>query len=132
VFLKKEADWALRSVGTGILSGRDTCLLEHLPRLVAAGHRHFRIEAVSESPAYRQAVGRVYREAIARALAGPFAPEPAWWATLRAHATLGLANGFAFGRSGMDYVAAAREGAAPGPGEPVGGPAGGVTPEAVP
>jgi U32 family peptidase len=105
VFLSRD-DWILKSVGTGILSGRDACLLEHLPRLVADGHRHFRIEAVSESPAYRAAVGRVYREALARALAGDGALDPAWWAPLRAHSRAGLCNGFAFGRSGLEYVGA--------------------------
>jgi putative protease len=104
VFLQRE-DWSLKSVGTGILSGRDVCLLEHLPRLLAAGHRHFRIEAVSESPAYRAEVGAVSREALARVLAGDRAIEPRWWETLRRHARVGFCNGFAFGRSGMDYLA---------------------------
>ncbi len=103
VFLRKEA-WGLKSVGKGILSGRDVCLLEHLPRLVAVGHRHFRVEAVSESPEYRRAVGATYREALARALAGDDWLEARWWETLTAHSRLGLANGFAFGRSGMDYI----------------------------
>src|SRR5262249_59308238 len=62
VFLQRE-DWTLKSVGTGILTGRDLCLLGELPRLLAAGHRHFRIEAGSESPAYRVQVGAVYRDA---------------------------------------------------------------------
>jgi U32 family peptidase len=105
VFLRKE-DWGLKSVGTGILSGRDVCLLEHLPRLLAGGHRHFRIEAVSESPAYRLAVGRVYRGALGRALAGDLRVEPGWWETLRGHARLGLCNGYYFGKSGQKYVAA--------------------------
>jgi putative protease len=105
VLLRRE-DWALKSVGTGILSGRDVCLLEHLPRLLAAGHRHFRIEAVSESPAYRAEVGAVYREALARALAGDATIEPRWWDTLRRHARVGVCNGFAFGKSGMDYLPA--------------------------
>jgi len=103
VFLRRE-DWAMKSVGTGILSGRDVCLLEHLGRLVAAGHRHFRIEAVSESAAYRRDVGRVYRAALARALAGGAEADPGWWATLARHATVGFCNGFAFGKSGMEYV----------------------------
>jgi len=102
VFLRKEA-WGLKSVGKGILGGRDSCLLEYLPRLLAAGHRHFRVEAVSESPEYRRAVGATYREAIARALAGDDGLEPRWWEALASHSRLGLANGFAFGRSGMDY-----------------------------
>ena len=29
-------EWVLKTVGKGVLSGRDMCLLEHLPRLVAA------------------------------------------------------------------------------------------------
>lgn len=103
VFLEKEG-WGLKSVGKGILSGRDVCLLEHLPRLVAAGHRHFRVETVSESPGYRREVGAVYREALARALGGDATIDPAWWTALRAHSRLGFCNGFAFGRSGMDYV----------------------------
>ncbi len=106
VFLRKEADWALKSVGKGILSGRDVCLLEHLPRLVAAGHRHFRVEAVSESPAYRHEVGAVYREALERVLAGDARVAARWWETLRRHARVGLCNGFYFGRSGMDHVGA--------------------------
>jgi putative protease len=105
VFLSRD-DWVLKSVGTGVLSGRDACLLEHLPRLAADGHRHFRIEAVSESPAYRVAVGRVYREALTRALAGDGAQDPAWWAPLRAHSHAGFCNGFAFGRSGLEYIGA--------------------------
>lgn len=107
VFFRKEADWALKSVGKGVLSGRDVCLLEHLGHLLAAGYRHFRIEAVSESPAYRHDVGAVYREALGRALAGDGRIEARWWPTLRGHARLGLANGFAFGRSGMEYLPAA-------------------------
>lgn len=103
LFLRKDG-WALRAVGRGVLSGRDVCLLEHLPRLLGAGHRHFRVEAAFETPAYRLAVGQVYREALGRALAGERGLEPAWWPVLGAHAPEGLANGFAFGRSGTAYV----------------------------
>jgi putative protease len=107
VFLSR-GEWVLKSVGTGILSGRDACLLEHLPRLIADGHRHFRVETVSETPGYRLAVGRVYREALDRALAGDAVIDPAWWATLRGHSRAGFCNGFAFGRSGLEYVGTAR------------------------
>lgn len=110
VFLSR-GDWVLKSVGTGVLSGRDACLLEHLPRLVADGHRHFRVEAVSERPAYRLQVGRVYREALARALAGDPRVDSGWWTLLRAHSRAGFCNGFAFGRSGLEYVGAGRAGA---------------------
>jgi putative protease len=107
VFLSRD-DWVLKSVGTGVLSGRDACLLEHLPRLLADGHRHFRVEAVSETPAYRLTVGRVYREALARALAGDVMLDSGWWALLRAHSRAGFCNGFAFGQSGLEYVGAGR------------------------
>jgi putative protease len=114
VLLRRE-DWVLKSVGTGVLTGRDACLLEHLPRLVRDGHRHFRVEAGSESPAYRQAVGAVYRAALERALAGDPRLDPAWWAPLRAHSRAGLCNGFAFGRSGLEYVGAGAGGGGGGP-----------------
>ena len=111
VFLSR-GDWVLKSVGTGVLSGRDLCLLEYLPRLVADGHRHFRVEAVSEAPAYRLMVGRVYREALTRAFAGDAMLDSDWWALLRAQSRAGFCNGFAFGRSGLEYIGAARAGAA--------------------
>jgi putative protease len=113
VFLRKD-DWGLKSVGTGILSGRDFCLLEHLPRLLAAGHRHFRIDAVSESPAYRLEVGAVYRDALDHTRPADAEREARWWETLRRHSRLGLCNGYAFGLSGHEYVgAAARAAGAP-------------------
>ncbi len=103
LFLKK-GDWAMKSVGKGILSGKDVCMLEHLPRLLAEGHRHFRIETVSESPDYRREVAAVYRAALDRAVGGDFAVDDGWSETLLRHARIGLCNGFYFGKSGMDYT----------------------------
>lgn len=100
----KQGDWAMKSVGKGILSGKDVCMLEHLPRLLSDGHRHFRIETVSESPAYRREVAAVYRVALHRAAAGDLNVDEGWWETLRRHARIGLCNGFYFGKSGMDYT----------------------------
>ncbi len=40
LFLRQE-DWAMRSVGKGVLSGKDVCMLEHLPALLAAGSAYF-------------------------------------------------------------------------------------------
>ena len=100
----KQGDWAMKSVGKGILSGKDVCMLEHMPRLLAEGHRYFRIETVSESPAYRGEVAAVYRAALDRAVAGDGEVDEAWWETVRRHARIGLCNGFYFGRSGMDYA----------------------------
>jgi putative protease len=100
----KQGDWAMKSVGKGILSGKDVCMLEHLPRLLAEGHRYFRIETVSESPAYRSEVAAVYRAALDRTAAGDGEIDENWWETLRRHARIGLCNGFYFGKSGMDYA----------------------------
>ena len=100
----KQGDWAMKSVGKGILSGKDVCMLEHLPRLLAEGHRYFRIETVSESPAYRREVAAVYRAALSRAAGGDATLDDGWWETLRRHARIGLCNGFYFGRSGMEYA----------------------------
>jgi putative protease len=99
----KQGDWAMKSLGKGILSGKDVCMLEHLPRLLAEGHRHFRIEAVSESPEYRHEVAAVYHAALERAIAGDGDVDEGSWETLRRHARIGLCNGFYFGKSGMDY-----------------------------
>jgi U32 family peptidase len=100
----KQGDWAMKSVGKGILSGKDVCMLEHLPRLIAEGHRHFRIESVSETPAYRREVAAVYRAALDRAAVGGTDLDENWWETLGRHARIGLCNGFYFGKSGMDYA----------------------------
>lgn len=100
----KQGDWAMKSVGKGILSGKDVCMLEHLPRLLADGHRHFRVEAISETPGYRRDVAAVYREALVRAAEAVFEQDPRWWDVVRAHARIGLCNGFYFGKSGMDYA----------------------------
>jgi len=100
----KQGDWAMKSVGKGILSGKDVCMLEHLPRLLAEGHRHFRIETVSESPEYRSEVAGVYRAALNRVADGNDAVDECWSETLLRHARMGLCNGFYFGKSGMDYT----------------------------
>ena len=103
LFLKQGA-WAMKSVGKGVLSGRDVCMLEYLPRLIAAGFRFLRVEAISEDPAYRRDVGMVYREALEQAYSDAYEIREAWWQTIRAHTKVGLCNGFYFGQSGQVYV----------------------------
>ena len=107
----KQGDWAMKSIGKGVLSGKDVCLLEHLRRLMTEGHSCFRIEAASEGPAYRLEIGRVYREALEAALTGRDDEEEWWWDTIRRHARIGLCNGFYFGTSGMAYHGAQHPGA---------------------
>ena len=102
--LLRQGDWALRSVGKGVLSGRDVCMLEHLPALIAAGHTVFRIEAAYETPAYRLNIAKIYRAALERAFAGDWTVDEAAWNTIREHTVVGLCNGFYFGRTGGEYV----------------------------
>jgi len=101
----RQGDWAMRSAGKGVMSGKDVCMLEHLPLLLASGHRIFRIEAAYETPAYRLEIAQVYREALERALSGASSVmEKSWWDILQGHARIGLCNGFYFGKTGMEYL----------------------------
>ncbi len=102
--LLKQGDWAMRSVGKGVLSGKDVCLLEHLPMLLAVGHSIFRIETAYESPAYRADIGKIYRATLTEAGAGNLAADDSTWDVIRQHTTVGLCNGFYFGRSGGEYI----------------------------
>ncbi|HEV2718710.1 MAG TPA: peptidase U32 family protein [Thermoanaerobaculia bacterium] len=104
----KQGDWAMKTVGKGVMSGKDVCMLEHLPRLVAEGHRSFRIETLSESAAYRREVAAVYRAALDRVFAGNDFGDESWQETLTRHAHVGLCNGFYFGKSGMEYAPSQR------------------------
>jgi putative protease len=98
-------DWVLKTVGKGVLSGRDMCMLEHLPRLVRDGFRVFRVEGLYESADYRSGIGAVYREALSRAFAGGEGPvEGRWGDVVRRHAPKGLCNGYYFGTAGRKYV----------------------------
>jgi putative protease len=106
--------WVLKTVGKGVLSGRDMCLLEHLPRLVADGFRVFRVEGLYETAEYRSEIGTAYREALVRAFAGgSFALEDRWADAVRRHAPRGLCNGYCFGTTGREYVGTVLQGANP-------------------
>lgn len=97
--------WVLKTVGKGVLSGKDMCLLEHLPRLARDGFRLFRVEGLYETAAYRSEIGAVYREAISRAFAGgDFPLDPRWIEAVRRHAPKGVCNGYWFGTAGRKYI----------------------------
>jgi putative protease len=99
--------WVMKTVGKGVLSGRDMCMLEHLPRLLAAGFTVFKVEGIHETSAYRSEVGRVYREALDLATSGePYGIRPEWADALRRHSREGFCNGYYFGKTGRLYVGA--------------------------
>ena len=97
--------WVLKNVGKGVLSGRDMCMIEHLPRLLSGGFRVFTVEGLHETAAWRSEVGSVYREALRSVAAGdPFAIRAEWARILRGHSRNGFCNGYWFGQSGRKYV----------------------------
>lgn len=100
----RQGDWAMRSVGKGVLSGKDVCMLEHLPALIGAGHTVFRIEAAYETPEYRLNIAKIYCAALERAAAGDWTVDEFAWNTIREYTAVGLCNGFYFGRTGSEYV----------------------------
>ena len=101
----REGGWVLKTVGKGILSGKDMCMIEHLPRLLADGFRVFRIEGLYETAAWRSEIGAVYREALdAASSPGSYAVRPDWAETIRRHSRCGLCNGYFFGKTGRLYV----------------------------
>ena len=103
LFLKQNG-WAMRSVGKGVLSGKDVCMLEHLPMLAAAGCSYFRIEASYETPAYRSQIASIYRAALQCVGEKDLVIEPSAWELIRRHTEVGFCNGFYFGRSGSEYI----------------------------
>jgi putative protease len=103
--------WVLKTVGKGVLSGRDMCLLEHLPRLARDGFRVFRVEGLYETAEYRSGIGAVYRDALETAFSGKAYAVPDRWASVvRRHATRGLCNGYCFGTAGRKYVGTVLQG----------------------
>jgi len=100
-----EGPWVLKNIGKGVLSGRDMCMIEHLPRLLSEGFRIFTVEGLYETAAWRSEVGSVYREALRSARSGePFAVRTEWATILRGHSRNGFCNGYWFGQSGRKYV----------------------------
>jgi putative protease len=103
--------WDVKTVGKGVLSGRDMCLLEHLPRIVGDGFRVFRVEGLYETAEYRSAVGSVYREALEAALAGAgYKVADRWASAVRRHTKRGLCNGYCFGTAGRKYIGTVLQG----------------------
>lgn len=102
---REGGEWTLKTVGKGILSGRDMCMLEHLPALLSAGFSVFRVEGLHEAAAYRSEIGRAYREAFDLAGSrGAYRVRREWAEAVLRHAHVGLCNGYHFGMTGMLYV----------------------------
>lgn len=99
-------DWQLKNIGRVNLSGKDLCMLEHLDRLVHSGLDLFYIYTLGESPAYADAIGKIYREALQTVQSGQSFDAMPWLDQVRALSPIGLCNGFYFGVSGQEYLGA--------------------------
>jgi len=93
----------LKSFGRVTLSGKDVCLLEHLPEILSREFKTFRLETFGEARDYPGTVGAIYRRALTEALKPDFLPQ-ARLSQLQALSPKGLCNGYAFAVSGQDYL----------------------------
>jgi putative protease len=103
-FWLESRGWELKTYGLLTLSGKDVCMIEHLPLIWQKGFRTFRVEAISEKPLYRQKVGEIYCQALQAVTNGNFKFTPPWSRDLKSLSAKGLCNGFYFGQAGKDYV----------------------------
>ncbi|MCL6560362.1 MAG: U32 family peptidase, partial [Firmicutes bacterium] len=85
--------------GAYVLSSRDLCLIEHIPKLVEAGVDSFKIEGRMKSVHYVAGVVKAYREAIDAYLAGG-AFDPAWIEEIGKVSHREYTTGFIFGNPG--------------------------------
>jgi len=104
-FRLRREDWEMISLGKAVVSGKDMCMIEHLPALLGAGYRVFRLEGLSESVEYRSTVAQVYREAIDiavgnRARFGDHLPD---YLQRLDRVSTGFCNGYYFGLPGRFY-----------------------------
>ena len=102
-------DWSLKDTGRMTLSGKDLCMLEHLPTMLERGLTSFYVQSHGEGPEYVATAGKLYRTALERAASGaPLTTDElaAAVATLEALAPKGLCNGYYFESAGQRYVSA--------------------------
>lgn len=103
-FWLKRDSWAIRHIGTVIMSGKDMCMLEHLPDLVRRGYRRFRTGTLITPPPRRAEIGRVYRKALECAADPLKFSRKSLMKHLEGLGSNGLCNGYYFGTSGHVYV----------------------------
>lgn len=94
--------------GRTTLSGRDVCMMEHVPLLLSKGFRHFRIDTSVGSDEYFAAAGEAYRKAFGlwqeKRLDESGEILKGLTEVLKRYSRNGFCNGYYFGRSGSEYV----------------------------
>lgn len=112
-FWMERGSWTLRHIGTALLTGKQMCMLEHLPDLVDQGYRRFRIGTLTTPAMHRGEMGRIYREALAHVGDQQDYPREALMEEINQVSQHGLCNGYYFGQSGHLYISHADKTADP-------------------
>jgi putative protease len=87
--------------GQRIFNSRDLCMILHIPELIQAGVRGFKIEGRMRHPHYVEVVSRVYREAIEAYYNGSFEEQKTkgWVTQLKRVYNRGFTTGFYFNQA---------------------------------
>ena len=85
--------------GSHILSPKDLCLVEHLPKLIEAGVNSFKVEGRTKSLYYVSAVAKAYRNAIDECVKNPDADLHKYFVELKKVGNRGYTTGFALGNN---------------------------------
>lgn len=99
----------LAVTGRVTLSGRDVCMMEHLPELVLKGMDVFRIGGPASSWEYLSKAGQYYRDVLRTIEKAEIFPEEKvkdYMADLRRFNPNGFCNGYYYSTSGSEYVPA--------------------------
>lgn len=85
--------------GTFIMSSKDMCMIEHIPELLEAGIKSFKIEGRMKSAYYAAVTTNAYRMAFDRYMADPtsYKYDPLWLAELESVSHREYNSGYFFG-----------------------------------
>ena len=87
---------------TFIMASRDTCTIEHIPELVAAGINSFKIEGRMKSAYYTAVVTNTYKMALDSYLSGEYKYDERWFSELESVSHRDYATGYYFSDSHTD------------------------------
>ncbi len=90
--------------GTFIMSSKDMCMIEHIPELLNAGIKSFKIEGRMKSAYYTAVTTNAYRMAFDRYMADPenYVYDPAWRNELESVSHREYNTGYFFGNPILD------------------------------
>jgi putative protease len=97
------SDWKMKSAGTAMLMGTDTCLIDRLPDYVDAGFKALRLDTITETADKISALGSLYRKALN--IIGEEKEYPADELLAEAKEISGeICNGWQTGTSGRNFM----------------------------